>query len=133
VVKETFTKRDRIRSKGDFERLKRSGVRLTDGVFLLVVQPTDLGFSRLGVAVPKRVGGAVARNRFKRLIRETFRLNRDSFPGSIDLLVVVRRPPDPPILNEFRDRILSLLSRYQGPNGTGEGNLTENTTDNGTA
>jgi ribonuclease P protein component len=133
VVKETFTKRDRIRSKGDFERLKRSGVRLTDGVFLLVVQPTNLGFSRLGIAVPKRVGGAVMRNRYKRLIRETFRLNRDSLPGSIDLLVVVKRAPDPPILNEFRDRILSLLSRYRGPNGTDEGNRADSATDNGTA
>jgi ribonuclease P protein component len=134
VEKQSFTKRDRIRSKSDFERLKKSGVRLTDGVLLLVVQPTELGFPRLGIAVPKRVGGAVERNRMKRLIRETFRLNRDSLPGSIDLLVVVRRAPDdPPTLDEFRRRILSLLSRYQGPNGINTRRRTESLSENGTA
>jgi ribonuclease P protein component len=112
VEKKTFTKRDRIRDKLDFDRLKKSGTKFTDGVFLAVILPNDTGFSRLGIAVPKRVGSAVARNRMKRLIREAFRLNRDSLPGSVDLLVIVRRPPDLMTLGEFSARILSLTGRY---------------------
>lgn len=118
VEKKTFTKRDRISSKSDFERLRKSGSKFTDGVFLVVILANDLGFARLGIAVPKRVGNAVARNRMKRLIRETFRLNRDCVPGSIDLLVVVRRPPDDLNLGEFRDRILSLIARYKADGHT---------------
>lgn len=113
VEKKTFTKTDRIRDKGDFERLKKSPTKFTDGVFLAVILPNDKGFCRLGVAVPKRVGSAVARNRIKRLIRETFRLNRNFLPDSIDLLVIVRKPPDPLTLGEFRTRILSLTDRYK--------------------
>jgi ribonuclease P protein component len=93
VEKKTFTKRERIRGKGDFERLRRSGIKFTDGIFLAVILTNDVGLSRLGIAVPKRVGNAVTRNRIKRLIRETFRLNRESIGASIDLLIVVRRPP----------------------------------------
>jgi len=112
VEKKTFTKRDRIRNKSDFEQLKKSGTKFTDGLFLTVIRANDLGFCRLGIAVPKRIGNAAARNRIKRLIREAFRLNRALLPASIDLLVVVRRPPDNPGLDEFRDRILSLVGRY---------------------
>ncbi|MEA3509339.1 MAG: ribonuclease P protein component, partial [candidate division NC10 bacterium] len=46
---------------------------------------------RLGVAVSNRVGGAVARNRMKRRLREHFRLNRDLMPKGLDLVVVVHR------------------------------------------
>ncbi|MBN2223232.1 MAG: ribonuclease P protein component [Deltaproteobacteria bacterium] len=119
VDKKTFTKRDRIKNKSDFERLKRSGIKFTDGVFLTVILANDLGFCRLGIAVPKRVGNAVARNKIKRLIREVFRLNRESLPGSIDLLVVVRRPPDNLDLGEFHDRIFSLTARYRADGYTG--------------
>jgi ribonuclease P protein component len=112
VEKKTFTKRDRIRNKSDFERLRKSGAKSSDDAFLTVILENDLGYSRLGLAVPKRIGNAVARNRIKRLIREAFRLNRDSLPGSIDLLVVVKKPLDNPSLGQFSDRILSLVARY---------------------
>ncbi len=112
VEKKTFTKRDRIRNKSDFERLREHGVKFSDDAFLTVILANDLGYSRLGLAVPKRIGNAVARNRIKRLIRETFRLNRDSLPGSIDLLVVVKRPLDNPSLGQLSDRIVSLVARY---------------------
>ena len=133
VEKQTFSKRDRIRSKADFLRLRTGGVRISDGVLMLVVYPTDLGFPRLGIAVPKRIAGAVARNRMRRLIRETFRLNRDKLPGSIDLLVVVQKTPDCPTLEEFRARILSLLSRYPRAGGTDERCRKAGKTDSNTA
>jgi len=99
--------------KSDFERLRRSGKKFTDGIFLAVILTNDVGLSRLGIAVPKRVGNAVTRNRIKRLIRETFRLNRESIGASIDLLIVVRRPPDILTLGEFQHRILCLVARYR--------------------
>jgi ribonuclease P protein component len=124
VEKKTFTKRDRIRDKLDFDRLRKSGTKCTDGVFLVVILPNGRGFCRLGIAVPKRVGNAVARNRIKRLIREVFRLNRSALPDSVDLLVVMRRMPDLLTLGEFSTRILSLLDRYRAGRGK-EGSATD--------
>jgi len=113
VENKTFTKKDRIRDKGDFDRLRKSGVKFTDGLFLVVIRPNDTGFCRLGTAVPKRVGSAVTRNRIKRLIRETFRLNRNVLPDSVDILIIMRRLPDLLTLGEFSTRILSLTDRYK--------------------
>ena len=52
-------------------------------------KPNGLAGGRLGIAATKRLGGAVVRNRAKRLIREVFRRN-DIAPG-FDIVVVPRR------------------------------------------
>lgn len=47
-------------------------------------------YNRLGISVHRKIGDAVRRNRIKRLIREVFRLNRDLFPASCDVVFTVR-------------------------------------------
>jgi ribonuclease P protein component len=49
------------------------------------------GVTRLGIAISKRIGNAVQRNRFKRLIRETFRLNKELFPMGYDIVIAARK------------------------------------------
>lgn len=46
---------------------------------------------RLGLVVGRKVGGAVSRNRIKRLIREFFRLNKEKIPESSDLIVLAKK------------------------------------------
>lgn len=58
--------------------------------FTLYVERLTAKPSRLGITVSKKIGGAVQRNRVKRLIREFFRLNRENFPDFIDLSIVAK-------------------------------------------
>lgn len=56
----------------------------------VLAAPNDLGYPRLGMAVPRKsVPRAVQRNRIKRVIREAFRENRDRL-DSLDVVVVAR-------------------------------------------
>jgi ribonuclease P protein component len=45
---------------------------------------------KLGVVASRRVGGAVQRNRAKRLLREAWRLNRHHFAGGVDVILSAR-------------------------------------------
>ena len=50
----------------------------------------DKGLRRIGLSVSKRVGNSPKRARTKRLLREFFRQNKEVFPESSDILVVVK-------------------------------------------
>lgn len=82
--------RHRIRRPGDFEAARREGRRTDAGILVLLVRPNAGATTRIGISIGRRVGGAVQRNRIKRLLREAFRLERPSLPAGLDLVVLVR-------------------------------------------
>ena len=86
----TLPARLRLRRKSDFDAAYARGRRLSDGFFTVIATANEIGAPRLGLAVAVRAaGGAVARNRLRRIIRESFRLHQHSLPAC-DLVVSVR-------------------------------------------
>jgi ribonuclease P protein component len=80
---------ERIRRRPDFERVYNAGARVHGRFMTLIVLPNGGAASRLGVAAPRRIGSAVARNRAKRLVREVFR--RQKTAAGLDVVVIPRR------------------------------------------
>jgi ribonuclease P protein component len=65
----------------------RHGRRVRSSSFSLFGLPNDLGHCRLGITVTRKVGGAVERNKVKRMLREIFRNNADELSPAADLVV----------------------------------------------
>jgi len=86
----TFRKEERIRKRADFQRIFRAGAKIQTPHFRVSICPNGLSHSRLGITVGRKIGSAVQRNRIKRRVREFFRLNKGSLPGSSDLVVTAR-------------------------------------------
>jgi ribonuclease P protein component len=97
-----FSRASRIRSRADFERLYRQHVFATDRVLVVRACQNQRAMARLGLSLSRRVGNAVLRNRWKRLIREAFRRQRAQLPSGLDLVVRPRKGAQPDYHAVFR-------------------------------
>jgi ribonuclease P protein component len=81
----------RIAASGDFARIRQQGQRLAVGCLIANWQPLPGGTSsRLGVVTSKKIGGAVARSRARRLLRESFRRHQQELARPLELVLVAR-------------------------------------------
>ena len=88
---EKFGKRHRITRRMRFEQIYRSGRKVQNEHFRIYFKCEESEAPQLGIAVTKRVGKAVVRNRLKRQIREWFRTHKATLDGMA--LIVQAKPP----------------------------------------
>ena len=94
-----FGRHERIRRRAEFQHVYTRGSRIQGRYATIFILANGSETGRLGIAATRKLGGAVRRNRAKRLIREVFRRNKIA-PG-FDVVVVPRR--------ELLDASLTLL------------------------
>ena len=95
----------------DFQRVFKQNKSLRDRYWLILYRPNGLEVGRLGTAVSKKnVNKAVKRNRIKRIIRETFRKNREELAG-VDIVVLVRQGICEKSNRELNDAIIKQWQR----------------------
>ena len=90
-----FPKQARIVRGRDFRRVYREGRRMNIFPLRFCVLPCGGPGSRLGMAIGRKVGKAVTRNRYKRATREAFRLQRHKLLTPHDIVVSVNWDADP--------------------------------------
>lgn len=88
-------RRNRLSRSRDFDAVYRHG-RSVSTRFLVLYrferEDDPEGEARLGIAVPKKIGGAVTRNRIKRRLREVWRELLPDIPRGADYVLLVRAP-----------------------------------------
>ncbi len=99
-----FTRRQRLSRADDFAAAYAAKARQARGPLVIFARPNGLPVARLGLSVPRRVGGAVERNAIKRRLREAFRLLQHERPAGYDLVIAVR-PHGVVALDEYREML----------------------------
>ena len=84
-----FRPEARIRRRAEFQRIYEQGGRISWRHATIFLLPNTREVGRLGIAATRKLGGAVQRNRAKRLIREVFR--RNNIAQGFDVVVVPKR------------------------------------------
>ncbi len=79
-----------LKENHEFRRLYHRGVSAANGYLVLYCRKNRLEHNRLGLTVSAKLGGAVQRNRVKRLLREAYRLHEGEFARGVDLVLVAR-------------------------------------------
>lgn len=87
----SFSKKERLKRKREIDAVLESGQKLANQYLVMIYRPNELDVSRLVVIVGRRFGKAHDRNRFKRYVREYFRLHKASWKRRIDMVVLPRK------------------------------------------
>ncbi len=104
-------RRLRLRKRADIERVRALKRSWAHPLLVLYVAPNDLGITRIGVSVSRKVGSAVVRNRVKRRIREAARLRYEELVQGYDLLFIARPAAAEADWQAIREAVDSLLRR----------------------
>lgn len=98
------------RSK-DFDRVFRQGRSVSSPELVLYVLRRERRVSRVAFCVSKKLGGAVVRNRFRRRLREVYRLNCSKLDGECDLILLARVATGKANFAVLQQRFLTLAQR----------------------
>ena len=105
--RQTFPRSHRLSGREDFAAVYDARVRQTRGAITMYAKPNALDHSRIGISISRRVGSAPKRNRIKRLLRESYRLQRDELPIGFDWIIVARGH-ETMTLREYQDVVREL-------------------------
>ena len=106
-----FPRACRLTSRRQFLEVYQQGRRASTASLTVFSTQNNVGFSRIGLTVSRKVGGAVLRNRVKRLLREIFRMHRQELMPPMDLVINVHRSVRGKQLQQLEQEFLSSFSR----------------------
>lgn len=104
----------RLITQRDFRAVYGRGRRASGDWVTVVVWPRRKGEipdARIGVSVSKEHGGAVRRNKIKRLLREAFRLERVQLPDNVDVVLIPKKREERLPLAELRSELPQLVQK----------------------
>ena len=102
----------RLAQSRDFARIRQQGERLAQGCLIANWNRLpDGGAPKLGVVTSKKIGGAVARSRARRLLRESFRRHQHEFAQPVELVLVARNSIAGKTLAGVEKDFLAALNR----------------------
>ncbi len=110
MTDQTYPKETRLLRAPQFRQVFDRKCSVADNNLIIYGCENDQPHSRIGLAISRKNGNAVVRNRWKRIIREAFRLARRTLPVGLDIVVLARRGKEPH-LKDVQQSLATLMNR----------------------
>lgn len=119
IVIEVFLERrksmrdEKLRRNVEFRIVYRRGKSFSNNTLVLYTYKNNRhrDINKVGISVSKKVGKSVVRSRVKRLISESYRLNKDKFLVGYDFVIIARTSSDSKNYHEIEKSLISLFKK----------------------
>ncbi|RED52696.1 ribonuclease P protein component [Cohnella lupini] len=101
----------RLRKREDFNVVYRYGRSFANSQFVVYWRKRSKSTFRMGVSASSKLGGAVVRNRLRRMVKEIVRLNSTKLHEDMDLILIVRKPALSLPYKQMESSILHVLRK----------------------
>ena len=96
----------------DFQIVYKKGKSYANKYLIMYVLNNKEEENRLGISVSKKVGNSVVRHRITRLVRESYRLQKDKFQTGYDIVVIARSNAKDKSYSEIESALLHLAKLH---------------------
>ncbi|MBV1818775.1 ribonuclease P protein component [Clostridium cochlearium] len=104
-------KKFKLTQNKDFRVVYRKGKSYSNELLVLYVYNTKNDYTRFGISVSKKVGKSVVRNRVKRLIKESYRLNCHKIKKGYDLIFIARTLSSNKNYTSIENSLINLVKK----------------------
>lgn len=104
-----FSKKERLLKRKEFQLVFDNGERFGNNQLKIYALSNGNSVSRLGLVVGRKFGNSPRRNRFKRILREAYRLNKNLLSNGVDIVVIPRPGLTELTLNAIEEKFKIIL------------------------
>ena len=104
-----FSKKERLLKRKEFQLVFDKGEKFGNNQLKIYALANGSSVSRLGLVVGRKFGNSPKRNRFKRILREAYRLNKSLLNNGVDIVVIPRPGLTELTLNAVEDKFKVIL------------------------
>lgn len=104
---------NRLKKNEDFRRVYRKKRSMANRLLIIYILENKYEYNRVGFTVSKKVGKSVIRNRVKRLLRESYRLNEEKILQGYDIIFIARNTASKASYREIENAMMHLFKKMK--------------------